>query len=62
MAKAASALPRERTWPYTDYPDKAKRPECDSCGPFRGRLLRVVLSDKFGTQYRCRGCDDENEA
>jgi len=33
------------------------RPFCDMCGPFRGRYLRLMGSG----EYRCRGCDREND-
>ena len=72
------ALTSFESWPYKDYgpvmqptgtwrgrvvnSTYSMRPWCDMCGPFRGRLLRVVGSDQFGEIHRCKGCDDENES
>jgi ribosomal protein L37AE/L43A len=35
------------------------RPYCDLCGPFRGRYLRQIGVDEFGSIWRCRDCDEE---
>lgn len=35
------------------------RPHCDCCGPFRGRYLRKVGRDEFGTIWRCLPCDED---
>lgn len=58
------------TYDYTDYGparDKAgkvtrryaSRPECDGCGPFRGRYLRPAVEEHGIPVYICKGCDDE---
>jgi hypothetical protein len=44
-------------WPYREYKSPLTRPHCDLCGPFRGSFLRRMPSG----EYRCRGCDEENE-
>jgi ribosomal protein L37AE/L43A len=45
-------------WPYIEFKDRKSRPYCDLCGPFASRFMRKLVTG----DWRCRGCDDENES
>ena len=52
---------------YQDFGPKdsntySRRPECEGCGPFRGRYLRpttVFANGETFKAYVCKGCDEE---
>lgn len=47
-------------WPTEKHKEWRARPYCDLCDAQRGRYLRRLGDDDFGSRWRCIECDNEN--